>query len=169
MDPNQLLTIPELMEITDLKETTLRRYLKDFKGFFHCRTYGKIKKYPMQSAEILKKIAFFYGKGHTTEEVKDILNQDTPQIIEVEPGAASLVIPDGYREVFEALAAEQKKQITELKTEMAAEMERQLAAQQNAIMENIKGENMILMAKLESLRHQPEEKKEGIWKRIFKK
>jgi DNA-binding transcriptional MerR regulator len=67
---------------TGIAEETVRQYLEDFDDFFTFARKGVTKLYTPDSLYIITRISALYAEGNTTDEVKEILNRELPQLLE---------------------------------------------------------------------------------------
>lgn len=72
------LSISQLSEVTEIPETTVRRYTNKFQAFFRYEKRGRGKKFHPDSIEVIKRIALLYEQDYEAEEIEKILAQDFP-------------------------------------------------------------------------------------------
>lgn len=74
----KMLTVSELSKITEIPESTVRRYLTRFEAYFPFDSRGKGKKYRPDSIEVLKQIAVLYSEGYQANEIEPMLANRFP-------------------------------------------------------------------------------------------
>lgn len=78
---NEYLTIAEIEKITGISNSNIRRYIANFDSFFIAKGGSRIKKYEMESVEILKRIKSLYDEGMDTQEIHNILVKEFPLVV----------------------------------------------------------------------------------------
>lgn len=71
---DKMLSVSELSKITEIPESTVRRYISKFDTYFRCDSRGKSKKYHQESIEVLGRIASLYGEGYQAHEIDSLLS-----------------------------------------------------------------------------------------------
>lgn len=85
MEKKSLLTISELAEVTEIPESTVRRYLHTFSAFFDPKGGKRYKQYEaVASTNVLKTIKELYEKGYEKEYIHTVLSEKFTTILEVE-------------------------------------------------------------------------------------
>lgn len=68
-----------------MSDNTARRYIKRFPDFFLNTTIDGIKKFPVESVEILKRIYFLYQhEGRRKSEIEKIIRTEFPPAIDIQ-------------------------------------------------------------------------------------
>lgn len=76
--------IKEVSKITGIAENTLRRYANLFNEFIITKKIGRATKYNDEAVYLLKQIYSLYQGGASTEEIKDKLQREAPQVVEMD-------------------------------------------------------------------------------------
>ena len=109
------LKVSDIHDKTRIPENTIRRHIKLFNKHFKGKQFGKAMKYAAGSVELIKKISVHYQSGLSTEEIKERLQSQEPQVIEVDKPQhhhitttiqlqqAMMVINQSYTEINEKL------------------------------------------------------------------
>lgn len=117
---NKYLTIAELAELTDIPNSTCRRYLTAFEAFFAVKGGSRLKKYEAEAVNILKRVKYLYDEGLESHEIFDALKSEFPLVVNDEeqretseqaPTVPSLATSEDISEIKEAL--EQQKQFNQ--------------------------------------------------------
>jgi len=85
--------IRDLAEKSGVPESTARRYARLFPEYMPAKSFGRIKKYPAESARVIALIHDCYRRGMTTAEVAENLKDHAPRVIELEPGEGGHKVP----------------------------------------------------------------------------
>lgn len=78
---NKYLTIAELAELTDIPNSTCRRYLTAFEAFFVVKGGSRLKKYESSAVNVLKRIKYLYEEGLESHEIFDTLKGEFPLVV----------------------------------------------------------------------------------------
>lgn len=70
---DEWLSVTSLSEKTGTPETTIRRHLNHFKGYFRSEKIGRGRKYHVNSIEILQRIAALYNQDYERSDIEKIL------------------------------------------------------------------------------------------------
>lgn len=103
----KLLTVSELSKITEIPESTVRRYLTRFEAYFSFDTRGKGKKYRPDSVEVLKQIAVFYSEGYQANEIEPLLANRFPFTINDSPETTTQPQHKSIEQQFEEFKEQQ--------------------------------------------------------------
>lgn len=90
------LSVTQLSRILEIPETTTRRYLSHFEGYFRSEQIGRGKKYHPESIEILRMIANLYSVDRETIEIKGILAEQYAFTIEEDSQESATIKPPAY-------------------------------------------------------------------------
>lgn len=74
----QFVTIAELSELTNLPNSTCRRYISAFSPFFFTNGGKRGRKYEISAVEVLKRIKKLYDEMYDTNDVHRILSAEYP-------------------------------------------------------------------------------------------
>ncbi len=147
---DKMLSVSELSEITEIPESTVRRYLNKFDSYFRCDARGKGKKYHPDSIEVLKRIAGLYGEGYQAHEIETILATQFPFTVTDLQDTITQPPAKSIEQQFEEFKAEQ----AEFNRKLLEEIQRQ----QQYIKDSLERRDQQL---LESLKKGQENKKEA--------
>jgi DNA-binding transcriptional MerR regulator len=75
------LSMKELVRLSNLPETTIRRYMNLFHQFVDTKEFGKHKKYSSSVPELMVRIAELYNHNKNTMEVHEILAKERGHIV----------------------------------------------------------------------------------------
>jgi DNA-binding transcriptional MerR regulator len=119
------LTIAEIAEKLGIAESTARRYAKQFSQFLPSKQIGRTMKYSPQALEILRDTAILFKKGHTSEEVQELLGEKYPQsydgdLVVVEDESTLPADLTNFRELLSQVV---KQEIAVSTEELRAEIE----------------------------------------------
>lgn len=78
------LSVAEISSITNIPENTIRRYSKVYSRHFRAKQYGKTKKYSSDAVELVKAIYSYYQAGTNTDEIREILQGQHSQVLDVQ-------------------------------------------------------------------------------------
>lgn len=127
MEEIEWCSIPVLARKMGISDNTIRRYLRNFPGFFLSRTVNGIKKYPVTIIEVLRRIYDLYlHEGKTRDEIRATIETEFPRDIDLDEPIEDMPIPVVARPV--ALAPEFVEKIDRLTTafeRVAESLERQ--------------------------------------------
>ena len=70
---DKMLSVSELSKITEIPESTVRRYISKFEAYFQYDARGKGKKYHPESVKVLKRIAALYSEDYQAHEIESVL------------------------------------------------------------------------------------------------
>ena len=87
----------ELAKMSQVSDSTARRYANIFKDYLHSKSFGRITKYQPESAAIFRRVAELYQEGRNTIEILDLLPQEFPRLSENE----ATIPPEGATEAWE--------------------------------------------------------------------
>lgn len=135
----------DIIELTGVPETTLRRFMKRFQHYIIHERRGRLRYYHETAIEVIKTIRERREAGATYEEIESEL--ESKAVYTIEPKTESL--PEATNEkIMKLLEAftEQKKEITGLKKEIH-ELKEQMDQQQ----EKAKEEKMQLYREINQL------------------
>ena len=76
------LSVSQLSEVTEIPETTIRRYASKFSKYFRYEQRGRGKKYHPETIEIIKKIVFLYDNDYDAVKIDEILGQEFAFVVE---------------------------------------------------------------------------------------
>ena len=76
------LSVSQLSDETEIPETTLRRYIRNFSEYLRFEKIGRGMKYHPDSIVILKRIYSLYNDNYETLEIKKMLDMDFPINVE---------------------------------------------------------------------------------------
>lgn len=124
------LTIYELAEVTEIPDTTCRRYIAKFKQFFIHTGGTRSRRYDSSAVNVLLRIKSLYDGGFESEEVAAVLGKEFPLVIEGEqpkkkPVKTTLAVsisPKDIEEIKQGLA--EQKEFHKLMTQKFADQER---------------------------------------------
>ncbi|MEE4355934.1 MAG: MerR family transcriptional regulator [Desulfococcaceae bacterium] len=74
------MSIPQMARELKAVEQTIRRYTERFPEFFSPESEGGVKYYGPEALTVLGRIAGLYGEGKKKEEIREILNRETPDM-----------------------------------------------------------------------------------------
>lgn len=140
------LSVSQLSAETDIPETTLRRYTRNFPEYLRFEKVGRGMKYHPDSIVILKRIYSLYDGNYETLEIKKMLDRDFPINVEDREGkehSNSLLVVSLEKE-FEEFKQEQQ--------EFNKQLLEQLQKQQNYIEKSIEVRDKKLMETLNEIR-----------------
>lgn len=140
------LSVSQLSAETDIPETTLRRYTRNFPEYLRFEKIGRGMKYHPDSIVILKRIYSLYDGNYETLEIKKMLDRDFPINVEDREGkehSNSLLVVSLEKE-FEEFKQEQQ--------EFNKQLLEQLQKQQNYIEKSIEVRDKKLMETLNEIR-----------------
>lgn len=166
------LTISEICKETDVSNSSCRRYLSEFDGFFSVKGGGRVKKYEEQAVNVIMRIKHLYDEGKDKDEIYNVLVNEFPLVIDGEEeqsnneSVPSLATSDDIAEIKGSLN-EQK--------EFNAELLKRLDQQQQYIDKRLEERDQLLMESInKSLETQKqiastreEEQKRSFWARLF--
>ncbi|MBO8183423.1 MAG: MerR family transcriptional regulator [Archaeoglobus sp.] len=123
----EYLKIADVAKQVGIPETTARRYAELFKEYLHHKTFGRTKKYKPEAVQIMQKISGLYQEGKTTEEIREILGYELPQVVDaVEekkyPDTATLP-PHAFLSMM-VMQAQENQQLKEYLYEQAKTIQR---------------------------------------------
>lgn len=147
---DKLLTVSELSKITEIPESTVRRYLSRFEAYFPFDARGKGKKYRPESVEVLKQIALLYSEGYQANEIEPMLANRFSFTIDNSPEATT---QPQYKPV-----EQQFQEFKDQQNEFNRQLLEKLDQQQEYIKKLLEERNQSSLQNPEEL--QPEEKKE---------
>lgn len=149
------MNMKEVVRLSRLPETTIRRYINLFEPFVITQTFGKHKKYSATVPELMVQIAELYNKNMNTSEIEQVLSQEHTQVIELSTEQA--VTPDNKTPV-ELLLAQNQIVVDSLKQVITVQM--------NEINE-LKTDMERLRSELNELKQQVQPQKK--WYQFFKR
>ncbi|MFC0716156.1 MerR family transcriptional regulator, partial [Cellulomonas biazotea] len=106
---DKMLTVSELSKVTEIPESTVRRYLNKFEAYFRYDSRGKAKKYHIDSAEILKRVAALYNDGYQAHEIESILATQFPFTVSDSQGTTTQPQHKSIEQQFEEFKAQQEE------------------------------------------------------------
>ena len=115
-----MLKISELARRAGLADSTARRYLDQFKAYFPSKQEGRTRLYSEDGADTLKEIARLFSQGLNVEQVKNRLQGEHVETIEIEETALILTLRERELQSRQTLAqalqnlADQKEKLLEL-------------------------------------------------------
>ncbi len=104
---DKMLTVSELSKITEIPESTVRRYLTRFEAYFPFDARGKGKKYRPDSIEVLKQIAVLYSEGYQANEIEPMLANRFPFTINDSPETTTQPQHKSVEQQFEEFKEQQ--------------------------------------------------------------
>jgi len=90
------LSVAQLSKVSEIPETTVRRYLNNLKEYFRSERIGRGKKYHPESIELLQRIAMLYSEDRETVEIKKILADEYSFVVDDEKGNNPTTEPPAY-------------------------------------------------------------------------
>src|SRR5699024_3703279 len=78
------LSVSQLSKVSQIPETTVRRYLNNLEEYFRSEQIGRGKKYHPESLELLQRIAMLYSEDRETVEIKRILADEYSFVVDDE-------------------------------------------------------------------------------------
>lgn len=171
-------SITELAGEAKIPEPTVRRYITKFQPYFISKGGSRAKKYDSSAIDLLKRIQKLYAAGYETTGVSEVIKNEFPVIMSDEdltkmdekPNLPTLATAEDVAEIKQALA--EQKEFNKLLIQKLGEQERsfkealekrdQLFLERLAEKEETKEEQKEVAAK------PPEEKKKGLWQKLFK-
>src|SRR5690625_7958050 len=90
------LSVAQLSKVSEIPETTVRRYLNNLKEYFRSERIGRGKKYHPESIELLQRIAMLYSEDRGTVEIKKILADEYSFVVIDEKGNNHNTEPPAY-------------------------------------------------------------------------
>jgi hypothetical protein len=75
------LSMKELVRLSKLPETTIRRYINLFHEFVDTKEFGKHKKYAPDVAELMVRVAELYAQNMNTSEIHEVLHKERAIIV----------------------------------------------------------------------------------------
>jgi len=103
------LSVSQLSKVSQIPETTVRRYLNNLEEYFRSEQIGRGKKYHPESLELLQRIAMLYSEDRETVEIKRILADEYSFVVDDEKERESTIEPPAY-DISGKLDEFQKKQ-----------------------------------------------------------
>lgn len=77
------LKISDISSETGIHENTCRRYTKVFSSHFKSREFGKTTKFGGNVVDMIREIKGYYDSGMGTDEIKEHLRGQQPQVLDV--------------------------------------------------------------------------------------
>ena len=187
---NEWLNIMELAERANIPDTTVRRYIAKFSVFFFHVGGKRSRRYKSSAVDILLRIKALYDGGYQSSEVAKQLEKDFPMILDGDKTDGNLEKADTPALMTAEDIWEMKQELIELKDikkelkstqdelkavkEIIEKMPRNFLDLENSMKELLRKQNQLLLGKPSQEEEEKElvskeEKKEGFFKRLFKK
>lgn len=138
------LSISEIAVRLGLAENTARRYSNLFNDFLQDRKFGRTTKYTIEAVDVISRIAGLYNQGLSTEEVRNKLKNEMPQVVDVVAQKQGKTAALSSYELLKQMAEEQAKQREEQEAFNQALLKR-LDQQQEYIEQSLKRRDEQLM------------------------
>jgi len=122
------LKVSEIASETNIHDNTIRRYIKLFPSYFTRKQFGKTAKYGRGAVELVKAISTAYGSGQGTEEIREMLKTQLPQVFDVaeeQPSHNLTTIPPPLKAIESLLEANRqatREDLQALKREIVEEV-----------------------------------------------
>ncbi|MEK4886437.1 MerR family transcriptional regulator [Bacillus sp. FSL W8-0223] len=176
---SEYLTIAELAEQAGIPNSTCRRYLANFEAFFVVKGGSRLKKYEVEAVNVLKRIKQLYDEGKDTNEIRNILANEFPLVInhddqretsEKVANTPTLATSEDVEEIKKAL--EEQKKFNEMLLKKLDEQNRyikeSLEKRDRQLMESLNQALEIRQARIEAAAAEKEQPK-GFFARLFSK
>lgn len=77
-----MLRVADIVDQTDIPESSIRRYLKQFNDFVVCKQSGRAIMYAAETVPLMNRVVALYNEGKSTTEIYDILRYEVPIVTE---------------------------------------------------------------------------------------
>jgi len=138
----ELLSVSDLSIETGISETSIYRYLNDFKEFIVVKGGGRGRKFEKSVIKLLIRAKYLLEEGHTKQDVRRILNIEFSRVIEVDDTESEELVTPSSLITTEDLNRFEEKFANMNK---AVEMLVQILHEQNNEFQSIKQQNSYLL------------------------
>lgn len=172
-------TIAELAEKTSIPDTTIRRYIAKFNGFFVFKGGSRSRRYEETAIKILIRIKNLFDSGYETDQVDATLRNEFAMVVddgdknEKESATPALATAEDIVEIKEALKQQQEfnKFLVEKLDHQEKFIKESIERRDAQLMESIRTmqEERRLMIETASAVAAEQQEKKGFFSRLFGK